>query len=183
MRKRSTGSYCEWMGVVCLTAYNGTSLYVQGLFIGMPLNNVQGQIPNSMAYLQTLNLIDLSNNLIESLPQFGIVPMPLLARIIMSNNSIRSIPSEFSSTLPPLLELHRLLTCLSPVGHLDNLFMLQLSYNPLATQLPEWLFNMKSLNSLQMRRCELNGTLPDAVTFHNLTLLVRLLRLRWMTPI
>ncbi|XP_057866241.2 receptor-like protein EIX1 [Cryptomeria japonica] len=128
---------------------------------------VQGQLPPSIANLTGLVMLDISSNELEgSIPLFG--AKSSLAYIDLSYNQLQGkIPSMLFGVFGKLsyVDLSRnLLTGSIPSldMNLTSLTSLDLSYNELCGKIPS-LANMKSLVRLDLRNNHLSGKIPASI--------------------
>ncbi len=123
-----------------LPEWNGLSLVEHVLLFGM---NLTGQIPSTWQSWSHLQTLDLSYNKFS-----GLLPLPgnwiqLYLLDLTSNNLEISISAE--------------------VGRVSSLTFLSLSGNSIGMTLPEVLWSLGSLQTLDLSECGMQGSIPDDI--------------------
>ena len=163
--------WCSFEGIFCGT-FLGTLNYSSVLKISISMKNLTGTIPEEILYLQNLQFIDFSSNLLN-----GTIPSNLnkwsknLMNLNLSTNSL----SGNISYLPSLNKLanlsisRNLLYGEIPQGInlLSSLTLLDLSFNFLTGTLPVTLGQNTKLQDLQLSNNLIFGQIP--ISFSNLT--------------
>ena len=133
-----TGPISEWHGVT-ISGTRVTQLWLQ-------INNLTGDLPESITDLTALQKLHVESNNITSMPD-NIGDMEALTEFWIGWNPITDIPES--------------------IGNLTNLYQLHIGFTDLG-ELPESIGNLSSLNWLALGDAGLNS-LPDS--FGNLTAL------------
>ena len=128
-------------------------------------NNLLTSLPDSIEQLTNLTSLNLSNNSLTSLPE-SIEQLTNLTSLSLSSNSLTSLPESIRQ-LTNLISLdlsNNSLTVLSEsIGRLTNLTSLHLGANKL-TELPESIGQLTNLTWLGLRNNRLLITLPESIT-------------------
>lgn len=156
-----------WLRDYDLGAWHGVHVYEgQVKLIMMTENNVRGQLPDSLADLTGLRLLDLRENEISGEIPKAIGDLPDLVTFnLVNNNFYGSIPAEIGklSKLKILVLADNELGGSIPpeLGNLSSLEELSLSYNQLEGAIPNDLENLTGLRKLWMDHNRLSGNLPE----------------------
>ncbi len=131
-------------------------------------NGLKGTIPNSIAYLTSLDILNLSNNQISgSIPDSIGLLYNLRYLILNLNQLIGNIPASMGqmTDLYVFRVDHNLLsgTIPSSLGMLTNLATLLLYNNQLTGSIPKALGNMTQLSSLALDSNQLTGIIPESL--------------------
>ena len=169
---------CGWVGVVCsggrVTELRLTSRNVTGaiapeisdlpeLQVIEMINNSIDTIPSEIAELSKLQTLSLGTNLLESVPS-AIGDLPALRDLSLNGNQLTSLPPAIGqlSTLETLRVAFNDLTSVpSFVADLDNLLWLDLRANDIGV-LPPALFALPALGALEVSQNPL-GAMPTAI--------------------
>ncbi|KAG9455914.1 hypothetical protein H6P81_000422 [Aristolochia fimbriata] len=107
-------------------------------------NRIHGAIPQSIANLSSLTLLNFSNNRLNGTIPPELSLLPKLERLCLSNNS-------FTDAIPASL------------GALSHLGLLDLSRNKLTGPIPSSLANLTQLRKLMLHDNLLSGTIPSSL--------------------
>ncbi|GLU17242.1 hypothetical protein SLE2022_336260 [Rubroshorea leprosula] len=140
---------CSWDGLSCddvtghVTALDLSDDCLSGTFPSNStlFDNLNGQIPPSLANLTQLTSLDLSDN------QFS-GPIPASIGNLRQLTSLSLFKNQFSGPIP------------ASIGNLRQLTSLDLSLNNLSGQIPPSFANLTQLRYLFLSHNLLNGTLP-----------------------
>ncbi|RZR77884.1 hypothetical protein BHM03_00003092 [Ensete ventricosum] len=137
------------------------------LYLDLRFNSFSGELPDEL-FEKDLDAIFLNNNQFE-----GQIPMNLWASpasvITLANNRFSgSIPANFGYTgsgIKELLFLNNKLTGCIPqgVGFLNDIEVLDLSFNSLTGHVPSSLSCLSDIEVLNVAHNQLSGALPDLV--------------------
>ncbi|KAJ0977434.1 hypothetical protein J5N97_012908 [Dioscorea zingiberensis] len=140
------------------------TLYIPSLiYLDLRFNSFSGQIPEEL-FEKQLDAIFLNNNQFE-----GEIPMNLWTSpasvITLANNKLSgAIPASFGySGLKEVLFLNNKLTGCIPegVGYLQDIEVLDLSFNSITGHLPNSLSCLTGMEVLNLGHNQLSGVLPD----------------------
>ncbi|MBA0780025.1 hypothetical protein Gotri_004172 [Gossypium trilobum] len=153
-------------------------------------NNLEGQLPRSLANCKKLEVLDLGKNMIHGTFPYWLVKLPLLKVLILRSNrfygSIKFFEDGNAFPMLHILDLAynnfsgekilTLLTCLDlsnnnfhgrileEVQDLKSLHVLNLSYNGLFGPIPSALGSLTELESLDLSRNSFSGKIPPQLT-------------------
>ncbi|KAI3849238.1 hypothetical protein MKX03_001637 [Papaver bracteatum] len=140
----SAGHICKLSGVECWNAERDRLISVS-----LPLNELSGQIPDSLQYCASLQILDLSGNKISGtilsqictwLP-YLIVVNPTLTTLDLSGN-------QLSGSISPNL------------ANCTDLYKFRLSNNRLSGQIPNELSSLLRLTDFTVANNDLSGRIP-----------------------
>lgn len=152
-----TSTPCSWTGVTCVNDH----VDMLALFF----NELQGQLPATLADLPHLRVLDLHNNALTGPIPLELGRLSALEHLDFSANQLNgSIPVTLGD-LPALSALYLPYNQLSgaipaEIGRMASLRHIDLSYNQLEGAIPESLADLASLESLRLRRNQLDGAIP-----------------------
>mmetsp|Transcript_8755 Transcript_8755/g.21367 ORF Transcript_8755/g.21367 Transcript_8755/m.21367 type:complete len:732 (-) Transcript_8755:94-2289(-) len=141
-------------------------------FFAVQDNNLEGRLPNNIAFLPNLKHLDISANKMTMPFPEGMSSLTNLASLYTGINGFYAHPiPQFLGSLVNLRELsmkQNQLTGQIPafMGFLTNLHVLDLDFNALNGPIPSQLGQLALLDTLMLNRNYLTGTIPD--TFMNL---------------
>lgn len=152
-----TTTPCSWLGVTC------TDGHVEILQIFF--NNLQGQLPASLADLTQLRVLDLHNNALTGTIPLDYGRLSHLEYLDLSVNQISgAIPETFGdlTALQSLNLVYNELTGPIPatIGLIAPLRNIDLSYNQINGELPNSLADLTALETLRLRDNQLEGAIP-----------------------
>jgi hypothetical protein len=108
----SQSNECEWFGISC----NSEGNIIE---IDIPFNQLNGNIPNSIQYLTSLQVLHLSHNILRGSIPYSITALRNLKQLRLNNNNLEgSIPFM--------------------MGGMENLEIVELSFNHLTGSVPSW---------------------------------------------
>jgi Leucine-rich repeat (LRR) protein len=147
----------SWYGVSTIYGHVGILYFEE--------NNLQGELPESLADLTGLNILNLINNQIGGNIPKSLGSLSNLTDLVLSINQFSGpIPSELGnlSELTLLsLAANQLTGEIPPeLGNLSKLEALSLSYNQLAGFIPEQLGHLAKLRDLWLNDNQLMGRIP-----------------------
>jgi hypothetical protein len=156
-----TTTPCSWLGVTCAGSHIDT--------LAIFFNNLQGELPASLADLSQLRVLDLHNNAIggQIPPKYG--RLSNLEYIDLSVNQISGpLPETFGNlaALQSLNLAHNQLDGPLPptLGKASSLRNFDLSYNQFNGQLPASLADLTALETLRLRDNQLDGEIPFSLS-------------------
>lgn len=133
---------CTRHGVTCVSG--------RVFALDFVLNNLSGELPQSLSALHQLDSLRLVNNSLSgSLPGF-LAELPALRSLNLALNHFRGgLPAEWES--------------------MDQLISLNLNGTLIAGSLPGWIGNLTALRELRMSQTRLSGSIPPEIgNLHNL---------------
>lgn len=154
-----------WLSYHSLHKWHGVQVNEQGqvISISLPRNHISGTVPPQIAFLETLEYIDLSDNFIEG-PLID--DLGSIHTLLLDHNAITgTIPEHWS---PPTLRRINLnaneLTGSIPstLFSISSLLEFHASTNYLTGTIPE--FATASLEILEMRHNRISGTIPTQIS-------------------
>ncbi len=155
-----SGPISSWYGVTT-TGTRVTSLELDE-------NNLVGTIPDSLALLEALQVLDLSYNQLSGSIPANIVQLTNLTRLLLGFNQLTGNIPEMIGLLDKL-ELFSLSnnmlsgTIPSGIGALSSATYVSLSANQLTGNLPDSLSNLSSVEQLYLSFNQLTGQVPDGL--------------------
>ncbi|XP_034699285.1 receptor-like protein 1 [Vitis riparia] len=141
------------------------SIFPRLEFLNLSGNALQGNIPSSMGDMEWLESLDLSNNhLSGQLPEHMMMGCISLVFLKLSNNSLLG-------TLPTISNLTQLKYLFldnndfsGKISHgfsnSSSLQILDISYNLLTGQIPDWIGDFSTLSALSLSRNHFDGAVP-----------------------
>lgn len=133
---------CNWSkGIFC--EYDATETLVVTGFDATK-NNLQGNIPNEIGLLTSIQSFGISTNNVGGAIPSSIGSLPLLSALDLSSNT-------FEGTIP------------STIGGAGNLVLLDLSGNNLNSTIPIEIYTLKFLRILKLQSNKLSGRLNERV--------------------
>lgn len=136
----SDASFCTWFGITCTKNSDGEDAVSE---ISLPSNNLVNRVSSIVFHLPSLRLLNLSGNAV-SMSFSDAVKAQNLEELDVSNTQIVSMKG---------------------VGGARSLTQLNLSRNELPGQeIPEEIFSLKSLKSLNLSRCGLVGSVSSTIS-------------------
>ncbi len=148
----------EWYGIS--NAYDGMTVST----ISLDLNNLTGEIPESIGKFKNLQVLYLSDNKITGLPE-SIGNLKRLSSFYADKNELTSLPESIGN----LSELHystfsnnKLTSLPESIGNLKNLEWLNFQRNQI-TSIPESIGNLSNLTSLDLSLNQLSGSIPSSI--------------------
>ncbi|KAF4398958.1 hypothetical protein G4B88_023552 [Cannabis sativa] len=151
-------------------------------YLSLQYSRFEGNIPHELGNLSRLShLTLLSNNYLYNIGQIlyvdslhwlsGLSSLEYLE--IEANLSAASDWLLSVNKLPSLLELymnHCDLSHIHPLSHVNftSLEVLDISFNNFQSSVPNWVFNLSNLASLNLRENNFEGPLPSALNLRNL---------------
>ncbi len=153
----TTADVCDWYGVT-VTDGKVTAL-------NLPMNKLEGSIPDGISgllNLKTLNLGD--NNLTGIIPQ-SLGTLSELENLLLPNNQLTGDLPPALGSLSKLIKIdlsHNNLESQIPISfcNLVNVTELNVSHNALIGEIPSQLELMRSLIRLDLRNNQLEGQIP-----------------------
>jgi hypothetical protein len=152
-----TTTLCSWLGLTCADGHIDT---LQIFF-----NNLQGQLPASLADLTQLRVLDLHNNALS-----GTIPAEYgrLSNLEYIDLSVNQLGGSIPETIGDLVALqslnlaHNELSGPIPatMGQIAALRNLELSHNQFNGELPASLAELTALESLRLRNNQFEGAIP-----------------------
>ncbi|CAN0924123.1 Probable inactive receptor kinase At1g27190 [Linum grandiflorum] len=143
LNNNSVGAVCQLNGVTCWNERENRIINLQ-----LPDFQLAGQLPDSLKYCRSLQVLDLSNNALSgSLPPQICTWLPYVVTLDLSGNSL-------SGSIPP-----EIVNC----KFLNNLY---LNGNKLSGSIPYGLGRLDRLKKFSVANNELSGSIPaDLATF------------------
>ena len=135
---------CAWHGVLCNDLGQPTG-------ISLPGNNLTGQLPDSVVRIPVLEVLDLKDNHIESLPA-GLSAATRLARLDLRSNGLSGALPDFCDQAG-----HENITIAYALSQLD------LSNNSVTGSIPVSLSSCQSLSAVDLSHNQLSGTLDTGL--------------------
>jgi len=179
------GTECTWFGVTC-----GSNDSV--IELSLPSNNLVGTLPQELASLNALTILDLSSNQLSGVIPPRLVKFALLTLNLSNNQLSGSIPSDLGNPLDPGVGFLRESGNLPAVDSLNPILLdtgpkpkrahcsidsdlatLNLSNNQLSGAIPAELSCFQTLTLLDLSNNRLSGTMPPDLGSH-LTILTGL---------
>jgi hypothetical protein len=152
-----TTTPCSWYGVTCAGSHVDT--------LALLYNNLQGQLPPTLAGLPQLRVLDLHNNAIQ-----GAIPMEIgrLSNLVQLDLSVNQLSGSLPASLGDLSNLQWLVLPYNQlsgpipaeIGKLTALHTLDLAYNQLSGPIPESLADSTTLATIRLRNNQLEGSIP-----------------------
>lgn len=133
-------------------------------------------LPSTLGSMTSLKMMDLiDNQLTGTLPRNVQGLKSLYGVYLAQNNIFGDIDESYSELtgMQTFLIGNNKLTTLPDMSRWNQLLLLDVSFNPIANGFPKSLLNSKSLQSVSMFGCGMNGTIPDNL-FTNMSALTTL---------
>jgi len=137
------------------------------MYLDFSYNKLQGNIPEIIFNLVNLTKLDLSSNNLSGYIHFSLFSkLPNLESLLLSQNDLLSLNFEsnvnytFSSLLMLDLSSTSLVEFPKLAGKVPMLEYLSLSNNKINGRVPNWLFKISSLYSLDLSQNQLKQSLP-----------------------
>ncbi|KAJ0579625.1 putative non-specific serine/threonine protein kinase [Helianthus annuus] len=149
-------------------------------YLNLSRSNFSGTIPPTLGNLSELHVLSLGSFHDDPFERTSMANMKwlsslgMLHHLDMSGMDLSKATDwlQVINTLPSLVQLHLSLCELSnlhmyvPSVNLTSLSVLDLSYNYFNSSVPQWIFSVTSLVSLDLTACSFHGPIPS---FRNLT--------------
>ncbi|KAJ3393670.1 hypothetical protein HDU80_010668 [Chytriomyces hyalinus] len=134
-------------------------------------NSLKGAVPSSLDLLSELQHLDLSEN--ELTGEFPPLPnLKSLDTVFIGRNRFKGpLPTVFGDPrkLKGLCAEHNCFSVIpTSISQFTNLFNLSICGNPFSCEIPSELWNMESLQFLEMSGCSMFGSLAGVGNLHNL---------------